>query len=371
MISNLPPISFVIFIRFFSLIIVLPTLGLYIYDRFGNNITLSFLVVGGYMFFQVILQIPFKIMAQRLGYKGTIIVGLLLFGIGSLFCFVANDFLTIFLGRLLQGSSAIDLVLFAVLQNNLNNQSNINTNLFFQILFVVNIVVSILLSYIIICCIDIHSIFLCVALLNFVSLYIVIYFVSFNSLQFDNFNISSIKNYLNLSLLHFIQKIIIILLILFFGIYAIYEHKLSLSLFGSISSFSVIFGFVAILLCEYFNIKQKKYLFASSFIFFGLSLYFDNIFLQIFLFLVGFIASEIYLQSIVIQDQNNIFTLGILNIFGYFGVFVGSIFGINYLANSSNLFVVVLVLSIFAFALSIQNNNHNLTQQIRNLLKAG
>ena len=95
MISNLPSISFVIFIRFFSLIVVLPTLGLYIYDKFGNNIALSFLAVGGYMFFQVVLQIPFKIMAQRLGYKGTLIVGLLLFGIGSLFCFVANDFLTI------------------------------------------------------------------------------------------------------------------------------------------------------------------------------------------------------------------------------------------------------------------------------------
>ena len=95
MIKSVLPLSFIISLRFFGLFIVLPVISVYAFSLEGANATLVGIVVGGYALTQVIFQTPFGIMSDKLGRKGTIILGLVLFAIGSLICALATDILAL------------------------------------------------------------------------------------------------------------------------------------------------------------------------------------------------------------------------------------------------------------------------------------
>ncbi len=56
-------------------------------------------------------------MSDKLGRKGTIITGLLLFAIGSIICALADDILMLLLGRFLQGAGAIGAVVTATISD--------------------------------------------------------------------------------------------------------------------------------------------------------------------------------------------------------------------------------------------------------------
>ncbi len=117
MIKSVMPLSFIIALRFFGLFIVLPVISVYALSLEGSNATLVGIVVGGYALTQVIFQVPFGVMSDKLGRKGTIILGLILFAIGSLVCAVATDIYTLMLGRLLQGAGAIGAVVTAMISD--------------------------------------------------------------------------------------------------------------------------------------------------------------------------------------------------------------------------------------------------------------
>lgn len=117
MIKSVLPLSFIIALRFFGLFIVLPVLSVYALSLEGANGTLVGIVVGGYALTQVIFQVPFGIMSDKLGRKGTIILGLLLFAIGSLVCALSTDIYTLMLGRLLQGAGAVGAVVTAMISD--------------------------------------------------------------------------------------------------------------------------------------------------------------------------------------------------------------------------------------------------------------
>ena len=117
MFKSVMPLSFIIALRFFGLFIVLPVISVYAFTLQGANATLVGIVVGGYALTQVIFQTPFGIMSDKLGRKGTIVTGLLLFAIGSFICAIAVDIFTLMLGRLLQGAGAIGAVVNAMISD--------------------------------------------------------------------------------------------------------------------------------------------------------------------------------------------------------------------------------------------------------------
>ena len=122
MIKSVMPLSFIVALRFFGLFIVLPVLSVYALGLEGSNATLVGIVVGGYALTQVIFQVPFGVMSDKLGRKGTIITGLLLFAIGSFICAIAVDIYTLMLGRLLQGAGAIGAVVTAYISDVVKEQ---------------------------------------------------------------------------------------------------------------------------------------------------------------------------------------------------------------------------------------------------------
>lgn len=102
-------------LRMLGLFMVLPVLALYARDLPGATPFKLGLALGIYGLTQALLQIPFGSLSDRFGRKPMLLIGLALFGIGSLIAALGPGIEAIILGRALQGAGAISAVLSALL----------------------------------------------------------------------------------------------------------------------------------------------------------------------------------------------------------------------------------------------------------------
>jgi predicted MFS family arabinose efflux permease len=109
------PLSLILFLRFLGLFLVLPVLSIYALDLDGATPFLVGVIVGGYALTQAIFQVPFGTLSDKIGRKQTILIGLVIFLIGSLVCAYSTDIYTLMLGRFLQGAGAIGSVVTAMI----------------------------------------------------------------------------------------------------------------------------------------------------------------------------------------------------------------------------------------------------------------
>jgi MFS family permease len=81
----------------------------------GQDHTLIGLAIGMYGLTQAVLMIPFGMASDRFGRKPVIIIGLLIFALGSFVAASATDIWGVMLGRGLQGAGAISAAVSALL----------------------------------------------------------------------------------------------------------------------------------------------------------------------------------------------------------------------------------------------------------------
>lgn len=108
-------LTLIFILRMLGLFMVLPVLVLYAEDLQGVTPALAGLAVGAYGFSQALLQVPFGWLSDRVGRKPVIILGLLLFLVGSLVAASADTIQGVIVGRVLQGCGAIAGALMALL----------------------------------------------------------------------------------------------------------------------------------------------------------------------------------------------------------------------------------------------------------------
>jgi len=111
------PLSAILSLRFLGLFLVLPVISLYALGLEGSTPMLVGVVVGGYALTQAIFQVPFGSMSDKIGRKPTLLVGLIIFLIGSIVCAYSTDIYTLMLGRFLQGAGAIGSVITAMISD--------------------------------------------------------------------------------------------------------------------------------------------------------------------------------------------------------------------------------------------------------------
>lgn len=80
----------------------------------GDNLTLVGLALGAYGLTQAIFQIPFGMASDAFGRKRIIIIGLLLFAVGSAVAALATDIWIVLIGRIIQGAGAISAAVTAL-----------------------------------------------------------------------------------------------------------------------------------------------------------------------------------------------------------------------------------------------------------------
>jgi len=117
MFKKVLPLSGILSLRFLGLFLVLPVISIYAMDLEGSTPLLVGVVVGGYALTQAVFQVPFGTMSDKIGRKPTLLVGLIIFLIGSLICAYSTDIYTLMLGRFLQGAGAIGSVITAMISD--------------------------------------------------------------------------------------------------------------------------------------------------------------------------------------------------------------------------------------------------------------
>ncbi len=103
-------------LRMLGLFLILPVFAVYAsHLKGGDNHTLVGLALGAYGLTQGMLQIPYGMASDRYGRKRTIIVGLVVFAIGSFVAAIGGSIHLIIFGRALQGAGAISAPVMAFL----------------------------------------------------------------------------------------------------------------------------------------------------------------------------------------------------------------------------------------------------------------
>ena len=107
-------LALVFFLRMLPLFIILPILSLTESTYMYATPQLLGLALGIYGLTQAILQIPFGMLSDRWGRKPIIVLGLIIFGIGSLIAAMADSIYGLLIGRALQGAGAVAAAIMAL-----------------------------------------------------------------------------------------------------------------------------------------------------------------------------------------------------------------------------------------------------------------
>lgn len=102
-------------LRMLGLFLILPVFAVHA-KTFpgGNDLTLVGIALGAYGLTQAIFQIPYGMASDVFGRKRVIVLGLVLFAVGSVVAGVADDIYTVILGRVIQGAGAISAAVTAL-----------------------------------------------------------------------------------------------------------------------------------------------------------------------------------------------------------------------------------------------------------------
>lgn len=93
--------------RMLGLFLLLPVMALYAGGLPGATPALAGLAVGAYGLTQAVLQIPFGIASDRYGRRPVIVIGLVLYAVGSVFGALAGTIGAVIAARMVQGAGAV------------------------------------------------------------------------------------------------------------------------------------------------------------------------------------------------------------------------------------------------------------------------
>lgn len=101
--------------RLLGIFLILPVFSVYAQRYPGSDIAMAGLAFGIYALAQSVLQLPFGWLSDRTGRKPVLIVGILLFTAGSVYCGMADTITGLIIARIIQGSGAVSSVAIASL----------------------------------------------------------------------------------------------------------------------------------------------------------------------------------------------------------------------------------------------------------------
>ncbi|MBF7046719.1 MFS transporter [Campylobacter volucris] len=371
MLKTVLPLSFIIGTRFFGLFIVLPVLSLYALKLQGANEFLVGLLIGVYALMQMALQVPFGVISDKIGRKKTMLIGLIVFIIGSLICSYADDIYTMIFGRLLQGAGAIGAVATAMISDFINEENRGKAmaimGAFIGLSFAASLVLSPLLSV----KFGLSSLFELSAILSFICIVLLFSVVPKEQVIHHENTKTPLKTLLkekNLALMNLtncMQKMLMSIAFLSIPLVLVHEFNYPSENLWHVYVSSMVLGFLAmglsgslgerkglskeilLLGVAFFIIAYAIFAFSSNALFFMVG---------VVIFFVGFNLHEPIMQSCAskfakVNEKGA--ALGVFNAFGYFGSFLGGVVGGYFLHHFSltMLASVLIVLSVVWFVL--------------------
>ncbi len=349
MFKKVMPLSLIISFRFFGLFIVLPVLSVYALSLPGATPTIVGIVVGGFALTQMIFQVPFGMMSDKLGRKGTIITGLLLFAIGSILCAISSDILTLLLGRFLQGAGAIAAVISAMISDLVKEEERPKAMAVMGGFIALSFALAMVLGPVIGGFAGIGSLFWITTVLALASIVVIVKLVpnsphvthtyhnvgKLEFLQKKEIHIMNISNFLQKGFMTFAFMIIPIMMTKSYG----WElRELWMLYIPAMIAGILAMGPAAVLAQKKGKYKEVMILgiifFALSYFAFGNSTSQSAFIAAVILFFIGFNMHEPIMQSLTtkyikVHERGKV--LGFFNSNGYLGTFLGGVIGGIYL----------------------------------------
>lgn len=350
MIKTVLPLSSIIAMRFLGLFLVLPVISIYAMQMEGATNTLVGIVVGGYALTQMIFQVPFGLMSDKLGRKGTIITGLLIFAIGSVVCALANDILALMLGRFLQGAGAIGAVVTAMIGDLVIEEKRAKAMAFMGASIAISFALAMTLGPTFGAWFGVSTLFWFTTFLALISIFILIKKVPNPPIIKHEYhkksNISAIlfnQNLTRMNITNFLQKALMTFAFMIIPIILTKTFGWEMGELWKVYIPAMLAGILSMGPAAVFAEKKGKYkevlllgiiLFLTAYLIIGSSTT-DTIFIiGVIVFFAGFNMHEPIMQSLTTKyakvHQKGL-VLGIFNSFGYFGTFLGGVLGGIYL----------------------------------------
>ncbi len=340
------PLGLIIGCRFFGLFVVMPILALYTLSLEGVTPILIGVVVGGYALTQVLFQVPFGILSDKIGRKSVIFIGLLIFACGSFICAVSDDIFILVIGRLLQGAGAIGGVVSAMIADLVKEESRTKAMALMGGIISLSFSAALILGPLLGAAFGVKTLFGITSILAILGIAILVLFVpntpkitySFNANDYKTSHILKNRNLQIMNLTNFLQKGFMTLAFLIIPIALVKAFGMSKDELYQIYIPAAILGFLAMGPAAILAEKKGKF---KSVLIFGILLFVLAYFLMlssnkwvfivgILIFFIGFSMHEPIMQSLAsryCKAHQKGSALGVFTSFGYLGSFVGALVG--------------------------------------------
>lgn len=354
MIKTILPLCSIISLRFLGLFLVLPVISVYAMNLKGANTTLVGIVIGGYALTQMIFQIPFGILSDKLGRKGTIIMGLLLFAIGSVICAISVDIFALMLGRFLQGAGAIGAVVTAMISDLVKEEQRPKAMSIMGASIAGSFALSMMFGPTIGAYAGVEVLFWITAFLALISIYVLIKKVPnppvITHTYATGLNVLTVlknSNLVKMNITNFLQKGLMTFAFMIIPMVLINEFQWDIKELYKVYMPAMIFGVLAMAPAAIMAEKHGKFkevlivgilFFAVSYLIIGFG-HDDVLFVVgVIIFFTGFNMHEPIMQSLAskfAKVHQRGFVLGVFNSFGYLGTFLGGLLGGMFYAQTS------------------------------------
>ncbi len=351
MLKTIMPLNLIISLRFFGLFIVLPVLSVYALKFENANELLIGIAIGGYAATQMLLQVPFGMLSDKIGRKITITIGLIIFIIGSLICAFSTDIYMLILGRLLQGAGAIGAVAVAMISDMIKEEIRAKAMAIMGGSIAITFALSMVLGPLISGFWGIDKLFLITAICAAIAIIVLLTKVQnppkithdYESNKKDIIKILKDKNLFKMNITNMLQKGMMTLAFLTIPIMMVREFDYAKSELWQVYMPAMIFGIFAMGFSAVMGEKKKKpklvliigiLLFGLSFAIMGLTHSSSFFIVGVVIFFVGFNVHEPLLQSLAskyAKIHQKGAALGVFNSFGHFGTFTGALWGGHFL----------------------------------------
>ena len=338
-------ISLVMAVRMLGLFMLFPVMSVYAGDYESATPFLIGMAIGIYGLTQAIFQIPFGYLSDRFGRKPILIVGLLIFLLGSIMAANTSNIIIVVIGRAFQGGGAISAVLMAFLADSISEENRAKANAFVGFQIGVAFMLSLLIGPLISSRIGLSGLFWVIALLSLIAMLIVISLKHTKSITYYKLSLKAFKENFTKELLALDFSIFSLHLILAAGFIVMPLLIMENQIVSMIDNWqlylpAVLLSFLGmiplIIISEKF--KKTKYillisillLISSQIIFFSLNLNFKVFLITLTIFFVAFNTVEALLPSLLSRTASASkrgLAMGIFSTSQFLGTFIGGAIG--------------------------------------------
>ena len=338
-------VSLIMSVRMLGLFMLFPVMSVYASNYDSSTPFLIGMAIGIYGLTQALLQIPFGYLSDRFGRKPILLIGLLIFLLGSVVAANATNIIFVVIGRALQGGGAISAVLMAFLADSISEDNRAKANAFVGFQIGVAFMLSLIIGPIITSRIGLSGLFWVIGLLSIIAMLIVLTLQHSKPINYYRLSFGAFRETLGRELVTLDFSVFSLHLILASGFIVmpllIMENQIvSMADNWQLYLPAVLLSFIGmiplIIISEKF--KKTKYilllsiflLIISQIIFFISDLNFSVFLITLTIFFVAFNSVEAILPSLLARTANPSkrgLAMGIFSTSQFLGTFIGGAIG--------------------------------------------